>query len=66
MEHLNRGRATFNRVVDNSKVLLEAAEKPGIGRIVHFCVSNASTESKLPYFRGKGQVGETLRGLRIP
>ena len=61
-----RGRNTFDQAVENSKTLFEAAARAGVGRIVHFSVANASPESTLPYFRGKGQVEEILRGLGIP
>ena len=47
-------------MVENSKVLFEAAAKAGVGRTVHLSVANASTESRLPYFRDKGQVEEIL------
>ncbi len=42
-------------------MLFDAAARSGVGRIVHFSVANASTESRLPYFRGKGQVEEILK-----
>ena len=61
-----RGRTTFDRAVENSSVLFEAAAKAGINRIVHVSVSNASSGSSLPYFRGKGRVEETLKGLGVP
>ena len=61
-----RGRTTFDRAVENSSVLFEAAAKAGISRIVHISVSNASSGSRLPYFRGKGQVEELLKGLGVP
>ena len=38
----------------------------GVGRIVHFSVVNASADSALPYFRGKGQVEEILKETGIP
>ena len=60
------GRTTFDQAVGNSRVLFDAAAKAGVGRIVHFSVANASTESRLPYFRGKGQVEEILRDTGIP
>ena len=56
-----RGRTTFEQAVENSRVLFEAAVQAGVGRVVHFSVANASTESVLPYFRGKGQVEEMLK-----
>ena len=55
----------FDQAVGNSKTLFEAAAKAGIGRIVHFSVANASSESRLPYFRGKGQVEEIMTGMGI-
>ena len=61
-----RGRTTFDQGVENSKVLFDAAARAGVGRIVHFSVANASTEAKLPYFRGKGQMEEILTGMGIP
>ena len=47
-------------------MLLESAARAGVGRIVHFSVANASSDSRLPYFRGKGQVEEILRDTGIP
>ena len=61
-----RGGNTFDQAVANSKLLFEAAARAGVGRIVHFSVANASSESRLPYFRGKGQVEEMLKSLGIP
>ena len=54
-----RGRITFEQAVENSRVLFDAAARAGVGRIVHLSVANASPESALPYFRGKGQVEVT-------
>ncbi len=61
-----RGRNTFDRAVENSRMLFDAAAKAGVGRIVHFSVANASSGSRLPYFRGKGQVEEILQDMGIP
>ena len=61
-----RGQTTFDRAVKNSRALFEAAAKAGVGRIVHISVSNASSDSRLPYFKGKGRVEETLKGLGVP
>ena len=58
-----RGRITFDHAVENSKTLFAAAERAGVGRIVHLSVTHASPESRLPYFRGKGQVEDILQGL---
>ena len=62
------GRAgnTFEQAVENSWILFDAAVRAGVGRIVHFSVANASPDSALPYFRGKGQVEEILKETGIP
>ena len=60
------GQTTFDHVVENTRALFEAAKRAGVGRIVHFSVTNASSESGLPYFRGKAQVEDMLVGLGIP
>ena len=56
-----RGWNTFEQAVDNSRLLFDAAANAGVEEIVHFSVANASSESRLPYFRGKGQVEEILK-----
>ena len=60
------GRVTFDLAVENTGTLFEAAKSTGVGRIVHFSVTNPSTELDLPYFRGKAQVDDMLVGLGIP
>jgi uncharacterized protein YbjT (DUF2867 family) len=55
-----RGGTTFDRAVQNSAVLFEAAAEAGVERIVHVSVSNPSEDSPLPYFRGKAQVERAL------
>ena len=55
-----RGETTFDQAVENSKLLLSAAADAGVERVVHFSVANASAESRLPYFRGKGRLEELL------
>jgi len=52
---------TFDRAVENSRTLVEAAERAGVRRIVHFGVSNARS-SDLPYFRGKARVERIVEG----
>ena len=60
------GRITFDLAVENTRTLFEAAKSAGVGRIVHFSVTNPSSGSGLPYFRGKVQVEDMLVGLGIP
>ena len=56
----SHGDMTFNRAVVNTKLLFEAAKKAGVRRIVHVSITNASADSPLPYFRGKGLLEEAL------
>ena len=60
------GRITFDVAVENTRTLFEAAKRAGVGRIVHFSVTNVSSGSGLPYFRGKAQVEDMLKGLGVP
>src|SRR5438445_3543688 len=54
-----RGWVTFEQAVANSKNLFEAAGVAGVRRVVHISVTSPSTTSRLPYFKGQGQGGET-------
>ncbi len=60
-----RGKMTFDHAVENTRTLFEAAVEAGVGRIVHFSVTNPSRDSELPYFRGKARVEELLKGLGV-
>lgn len=61
-----RGRTTFDRTVANSEALFTAAAQAGVGKIVHFSVTNAASDSRLPYFKGKGQVEDALQRGGVP
>ena len=54
------GKVTFDQAIQNTKTLINAAKEAGVGRIVHISITNASTESPLPYFRGKGIVEKAI------
>ena len=56
-----RGQLTFDRAVQNTRALVRAAVDAGVRRIVHVSITNASTGSPLPYFRGKGLLEEAVR-----
>lgn len=49
----DKGENTQPRAVENTKVLVNAAAKAGVKRIVHISITNPSAESHLPYFWGK-------------
>ena len=59
------GRVTFDLAVENTRTLFEAAQRAGIQRVVHFSVTNVSSGFGLPYFRGKAQVEDMLKGLGV-
>ena len=44
---------TQPRAVENTKILVSAATKAGVKRIVHISITNPSADSHLPYFWGK-------------
>ena len=58
-------RFTHEQAVRNTFTLFNAAKRAGVRRIVHVSITNADAASDLPYFRGKGQIEEFLRGLRV-
>ena len=59
------GKATFEKAVENTKVLIKAAEEAGVKRFVHISITNASEDSPLPYFRGKGLLERTIIQSRL-
>ncbi len=56
-----RGELDFERAVENSRELVEAARRAGVGKIVHISITNASEDSPYPYFRGKALVERAVR-----
>ena len=55
------GEVTFERAVENSLALVQAAAETGVRRLVHISITNPSADSPLPYFRGKARVEEAIR-----
>ena len=56
---------TFERAVANTRTLLEAAKRAGVPRLVHISITNASEDSPLPYFLGKGIVESAISSSGI-
>jgi len=56
-----RGQATFDAAVSNIGVLLDAAARAGIRRVVYVSVANPDERSPFPYFRGKAQAEALVR-----
>ena len=62
----HHGDVTFQKTVSNTYTLIAAAKEAGVGRIVHISITNASLESKLPYFKGKAEVEQAIIQSGIP
>ncbi len=56
-----QGGVSHSAAVLNLRKLFDAAAVAGVGRLVHISITNATAESPLPYFRGKGQVENYIR-----
>lgn len=56
-----RGPQTFARAVENTRLLVDAARRAGVRRIVHVSVANPDLASPFPYFRGKAETEEIVQ-----
>lgn len=52
---------TFEKAVENSLALFEAAKLAGVRRVVHVSITNPSLDAYLPYFSGKARLEEALK-----
>jgi uncharacterized protein YbjT (DUF2867 family) len=59
------GGTSFGAAIANTRTLLHACEEAGVPRIVHVSVTNAATDSPLPYYRGKGLVEEAIKASSL-
>ncbi len=59
------GEVTYEKAVENTQTLIRAAEAAGVRRIVHISITNASKDSPLPYFKGKGVLEKTIANSRL-
>jgi uncharacterized protein YbjT (DUF2867 family) len=62
----DRGGATYDRAVENTRTLIEAAREAGVGRLVHVSITNPNEDSELPYFRGKAILERELGESGLP
>lgn len=56
------GGTTYPQAVINSRVLIDAALRAGVERLVHISITNPSYESFYGYYRGKAAVEDAVRG----
>ena len=61
----DKGHNTQPKAVENTRVLVNAAVRAGVKRIVHISITNPSADSHLPYFWGKAanEKAVTASGL---
>lgn len=57
----SHGGMTFERAVENTRMLIEAGKQAGVRRIVHVSITNPSEDSPLPYFRGKAHLEKAVQ-----
>ncbi len=57
---------SFERAIENTRVLFQAAGQAGIQKVVHLSVSNPSEDSPFPYYRGKATVEKSLLESTLP
>jgi NADH dehydrogenase len=60
------GGFSYQRAVENTRVLLAAAKKAKVKRVVQVSITNADSSSPYGYFRGKGQIEEALQATGLP
>ncbi|MDH4128348.1 MAG: NAD(P)H-binding protein [Spirochaetota bacterium] len=51
---------TFDKAINNTKILIRAAEEAGVKRFVHVSIANPSLESNLPYYKGKAMLENAI------
>ena len=61
-----RGRITFDLAVENTRTLFEAAKRAGVGRMVHFSVTNAFSRVRAALLQKQSPGGDIVVGLGIP
>lgn len=54
------GSNTYEKAVENTKILFQAAKEAGVERIVHVSITNPALTSPFPYFRGKAELEQAL------
>lgn len=54
------GKVTFDVAVENTKILIKAAQQAGVRQIVHISITCASPDSPLAYFKGKALAEQAV------
>jgi len=61
-----RNGMTFERAVENTRALAEAAATAGVHRVVHLSVTNPAAHSPFAYFRGKAAAEQAIGSTGVP
>ena len=56
---------SFAQAVANAKVLFDAAKRADVRRLIHLSITNPDCSSDLPYFRGKAEIEEYIKGTGL-
>jgi len=59
------GGVDHGKAVENTRRLIRAAEEAGVQRIVHISITNPSSDSTSPYFKGKADVEDAIRSSSL-
>ena len=62
----SHGSITFDKAVENTKILITAAQEAGIRRMVHVSITNPTETSPLPYFKGKAILEQAIIDSGLP
>ena len=62
----DRGINTQAAGVENTRTLVRAAQRAGVGRLVHISIANPDPDSPLPYYRGKAANEKIVTASGIP
>jgi uncharacterized protein YbjT (DUF2867 family) len=60
-----QGAVNHQKAVENTGAMIHAAERAGVKRIVHISITNPSSDSPLPYFKGKAEVEGLIRSSSL-
>jgi len=55
------GAITYERAVENTGILINAARTAGVKKVVHLSITQPSEESSLGYFRGKAVIERIIK-----
>jgi NADH dehydrogenase len=62
----NHGGLTFEQALQNTDTLFRCAASAGVRKIVHISVTQASPDSPLPYYAGKGLQEQAVKESGVP